>query len=742
MSNVLEYTLTLQDQISAKLKKIGVSSDNALNIFGALQMQAKKTGQLMKDMGGSVGALRQKLQLLQTEKEWIPASNLTSIRRYNTEIKKLEKQIHRLDTINGSVFKTKMKEAISSVPYANLITNPVTLAAGAIFGAGKMALQFDEGMAKINTTAQLTPDKLKALKSELIDIGKKVGADLSTVPDAFEKIISQTGDARLSVDILKSSLLGSKAGFADQNVVAGALANTLSLVGKENTTAAEVLDTLFAAKRVGAGEFADFANYIPTLIASGDALGVKYKEVAGLFSFMTAKGLKAEKASTLLENAFTALGKSDITSGMEKAGIGIFNLDGSRKQMDEIFGQLQSKLKAFGNDDQAKSAWLESIGLRDAQAKQAFMVLASDSEKLSNTLKEVANSQGEADAAFKNSQNAMQKIAMLWSKVQGLGISFGGIISTILIPALSGVLFVLTPVFDLLSWIFNAISEGNPWVIAFAGVIGLLTIAYHGQAIAMKLADLWMKRKMITEKLAAFSAGVVAAATKIWTGAQWLLNIAMDANPIGLIILGVAALIGLVVVIVKKYNEWGASLTFLLGPLGMIINIIMSLRRHWDSIVNAFKSDGILGGIKRIGIVLLDALLMPVQQLLTLLSKIPGLGHLAGKGADYIQGIRERLGLDTKEKILPDAVTGADGSLNPALPGATTNTNAANPTNPDKTTSAIAQGGTRNTEININFRNMVETITFSGGLKENAQNLRRQVEEVMMQVLNQARATA
>jgi len=59
-----------------------------------------------------------------------------------------------------------------------------------------------------------------------------------------------------------------------------------------------------------------------------------------------------------------------------------------------------------------------------------------------------------------------------------------------------------------------------------------------------------------------------------------------------------------------------------------------------------------------------------------------------------------------------------------------------------KTNSAIAQGGTRNTEININFRNMVETITFSGGLKENAQNLRRQVEEVMMQVLNQARATA
>ncbi|NCC74188.1 MAG: phage tail tape measure protein, partial [Sphingobacteriia bacterium] len=651
MANVLEYTLSLQDQISAKLAKIGVGSDNALNKFSALQLQSKKTSQLLKDMGGSVGSLREKLNLLKAEKEWIPASNLTSIRRYNQEIKKLENEITRLDTVNGSVFKTKLKDAISNVPYANLLTNPVAQAGVALFAAGKMALNFDEGMAKINTTAQLTPDKLKALKSELIDIGTKVGADLSTVPDAFEKIISQTGDATLSVEILKSSLLGAKAGFADQNVVASALANTLSLVGKENTTAAEVLDTLFAAKRVGAGEFADFANYIPTLIASGDALGVKYKEVAGLFAFMTAKGLKAEKASTLLENAFNALGKSDITSGMEKAGIGIFNPDGSRKQMDVIFGDLQKKLQEFGSNDQAKSNFLEAIGLKDAQARQAFMVLSSDGAKLTQTLNDVRNAQGEADAAFNNSQNGMQKMSMLWSQIQKLGISFGGIISTILIPALSGMLVVLTPVFDLLSWIFNAISEGNPWVIALAGVIGLLTIAYNANAIALKIQWWWLNRDVISKKLAAFWSGVLAAKTTLWAGAQWLLNIAMDANPIGLIILGIAALIGLVVVIVKKYDEWGASLTFLLGPLGMIINVIMSLRRHWDSIVEAFKTDGILGGLKRIGIVLLDAVLMPVQQLLNLLSKIPGLGHLAGKGADYIQGIRERLGLDTKEKI-------------------------------------------------------------------------------------------
>lgn len=139
-------------------------------------------------------------------------------------------------------------------------------------------------------------------------------------------------------------------------------------------------------------------------------------------------------------------------------------------------------------------------------------------------------------------------------------------------------------------------------------------------------------------------------ATKAATAGQWLLNIAMDANPIGLIILAVAALIALVALIIVKYDEWGAALTLILGPFGMLINVIQSFRRHWDSIVDAFKNDGIVAGLKRIGIVLLDALLMPMQQLLEILAKIPGLGGLASKGADFIQGMRDRLELITPEE--------------------------------------------------------------------------------------------
>ena len=139
-------------------------------------------------------------------------------------------------------------------------------------------------------------------------------------------------------------------------------------------------------------------------------------------------------------------------------------------------------------------------------------------------------------------------------------------------------------------------------------------------------------------------------ATWLQQAAQWALNIAMDANPIGLIIIAIAALIALVVVAIKHYEDWGAALLLVMGPLGLIVNLVQSFIKHWDSIEEAFEKGGIVAGLKRIGLVLLDALLYPVQQLLELLSNIPGLGHLAAKGAGFIAEMRHKLELDTNDK--------------------------------------------------------------------------------------------
>lgn len=140
--------------------------------------------------------------------------------------------------------------------------------------------------------------------------------------------------------------------------------------------------------------------------------------------------------------------------------------------------------------------------------------------------------------------------------------------------------------------------------------------------------------------------GKLAKITKLNTAAQWLWNIAMDANPIGLIVIGIVALIGVIALAIKKWDEWGAAIIIFLGPIGMVVSAFKSLYDHWESIKEAFQTDGIIGGLKRIGIVLLDALLKPLQQILELAAKLDPTG-LAQKGVDKLKAFRESQNLVT-----------------------------------------------------------------------------------------------
>lgn len=150
-----------------------------------------------------------------------------------------------------------------------------------------------------------------------------------------------------------------------------------------------------------------------------------------------------------------------------------------------------------------------------------------------------------------------------------------------------------------------------------------------------------------------FTSKMVTASIWLWTTAQTAINILMTANPIGLIIVGVAALIALIAAIIIKYDEWGAALTFVLGPLGMIINLIQSFRRNWEMITSAFENGGFIAGIKAIGVAIFDMILMPLQQIFELIEKIPGLGDLGWSSA--VEGFRKDIGatIETKEEVNP-----------------------------------------------------------------------------------------
>ena len=174
-------------------------------------------------------------------------------------------------------------------------------------------------------------------------------------------------------------------------------------------------------------------------------------------------------------------------------------------------------------------------------------------------------------------------------------------------------------------WFFNELKEGNPLLEFFLGIIGALTIGFLAYQTVV---------------------GSISLATKIWAGYQAMLNGIMLLNPIGLVVAAIVALVAIVVIAISKWDEWGAALMVFLGPVGMIISAFKSIYDHWESIKTAFQTDGILGGLKRIGIVLLDAVLKPLQQILELAAMADPTG-LAQKGVDKIKSFRKSFDLVT-----------------------------------------------------------------------------------------------
>ncbi|MCM1035535.1 MAG: tape measure protein [Paludibacter sp.] len=309
------------------------------------------------------------------------------------------------------------------------------------------------------------------------------------------------------------------------------------------------------------------------------------------------------------------------------------------------------------------------------------------------------------------------------------------------LPVLSAVTTRITAIFNAIRRAVLVVQEWSSVIVPLMVAIGALTIACNINRISLLLQEMQLYRLIIQEKLATI-------ATHLWSGAQAILNAVMSANPIGLVIAAIAALIAIIAAIILKYEEWGATLSLLLGPLGMIINLVQSLRRHWDSIKAAFQDGGILSGLKRIGQVFLDALLMPVQQLLELASQIPGVGNLAAKGAEKIEDLRKRMNLIVPEPIEKATSPFAQAAMgtNNALQAAVSSTNAHNSqsgigTQTTKSTEAVATGGTRSTHVTINLKDLVGSMHFNGTLTEKKEEMERTMAEVMFRVLNMAQSS-
>jgi TP901 family phage tail tape measure protein len=215
-----------------------------------------------------------------------------------------------------------------------------------------------------------------------------------------------------------------------------------------------------------------------------------------------------------------------------------------------------------------------------------------------------------------------------------------------------------------------------------AKLVTLVIAARNGTLLFIAAAKIKTILLMMLTKGTLAQSGALAAmavANKTATVSQWLLNAAMNANPIGLAVTAIAALVGIIAALVKWGYKAAAVFitiaTIFTGPVGLAIGFVISavveLIQNLDQVKQAFKDNGFIGAILRIGGVLFSGILAPVQGLLEILSNIPGLGHLAGKGAEKLEELRNFLkGIDDATIIAEvDTPETVEAEITPPVPG-------------------------------------------------------------------------
>lgn len=173
---------------------------------------------------------------------------------------------------------------------------------------------------------------------------------------------------------------------------------------------------------------------------------------------------------------------------------------------------------------------LERSGIKLSEAQKKIMETGTEEQRAA-TLAEVLNQkvggmnealaatpEGQVKQAVNSFGDLKEYIGQVYVKLQAA-----------LVPAVNTAINVFYGLMDFFQNFW-------PIITGITGAIVALTIAVNAHAIATK---------------------IVGAATKMWAGVQAVLNAVMTANPIGLIIAGIVALIGVIVFLCLKIKGWG-----------------------------------------------------------------------------------------------------------------------------------------------------------------------------------------
>lgn len=549
------------DGLNAKLHQLNSVLDAEKTKLSSLE---KQYALVSKEQGENSKGAQELLIKINNQKAAI-GNTEKQIRQYNEKLDQMESESssaelaakdlsEAVEDAGDSSKKASDGFTVLKGALANLLADGITKCVDSF---KTLMTSSDRALNSLQVQTGMSTAEVAKFSSEMDDLYKhNYGESMEDIADAMAIVAqnSKETDPTKIKDLTKNALMLQKAFDFDVNETMRA-ANML--VDQFGVTGKEAFNLIAQGAQNGLNKNGD-------LLDSINEYGVHYRQMgysaeeffnslqngtdAGTFSVdklgdaMKEFGIKAKDGSKSTAEAFESIGLAGENSG---------------QSVNDLFAKF-----AEGGDSakQATSEVLSALFSMDdkvAQDAAGVALFGTMWEDLgADGVKALMDVNGEAD---KTAQTMKDIDAVQYGDVGSQLTELGRTIETDLIKPL---VTSLQPYLDsAIKWAqenlpavvekIKEIAGAGKEVIDFLGQISPL-LAVLGTAIAgLALIGLIQNIGAVGAALKAW-----ALSTKLVTAAQWLLNVAMSANPIGLIIVAIAALVAAFVVLWKKSEKF------------------------------------------------------------------------------------------------------------------------------------------------------------------------------------------
>lgn len=384
---------------------------------------------------------------------------------------------------------------------------------------------FTSSMSKVQALSGSTQEQMAQLEGKARELGATTTFSAADVADAFGYMSLAGWGTSDMLDGVNGVLKLAQAGEMDLANASDIVTDYLTAFGLSAADSDKFVDQLAYTMANSNTNVEQLGEAYKSCASTAHSMGFSVEDTTAALATMANAGVKGGEAGTALSAIMTRMATNSSNCGDKLAdlGVNVYDSQGNMRDLSSILEDLSGVWGDLGDEEQAALA-KTIAGTNHYSKLQTIMAGLGDEAKESGT------SFGDYKQALENCEGTAQQMsdvmtdnlagdmAGLNSAAEELGLKiYDGIEQ----PMRSATQFVTSGVIPALTWVW----QNLPSIATLLGGIAVAIGVCNAALIASKV-------QMLAQ----------AAATGIATAAQWLWNTALAANPIGIVIIAVAAL--------------------------------------------------------------------------------------------------------------------------------------------------------------------------------------------------------